>query len=80
MNTLTEEQVESYERGVVEIEKKIAGAKRPWIVEAHKHTKATMEGILASHRPRRESVSVGDDVEESREGYEGFMDRQRENA
>ena len=50
---LTDEQRDAAERGIVDLGKKQAKAKAPWIAEAHRHSAAVLQELLDKN-PRRE--------------------------
>lgn len=65
---MTPEQRDANERGVVELDRKIAKAKKPWIAEAHRHTQAVMRHLLASN-PKPEEPTT-EELEAINEAHE----------
>lgn len=48
---MTDEQRDAYERGIVDLGKKEARAKAPWIAAAHKHSAEVLKSIIPAPEP-----------------------------
>lgn len=60
MTPLTNEQVEAYERGILDLDVKIERAKkqgRGWVEAAHRHSRDTMAAIIQA-APRQSELEM----------------------